>query len=37
VRRVLSGAAGPDLVPVLEMTGTAQLVFGIAFAIGVAL
>jgi 1,4-dihydroxy-2-naphthoate octaprenyltransferase len=37
VRQVLSGAAGPDLVPVLEMTGTAQLVFGLAFAIGVAL
>jgi 1,4-dihydroxy-2-naphthoate octaprenyltransferase len=37
VRRVLSGAEGRDLIPVLQDTGRLQLVFGILLAIGIAL
>lgn len=34
VERVLSGATGPALVPVLVATGQVQLVFGVLFALG---
>ena len=34
---VLSGARGPALVPVLGDTGRVQLVFGLLFALGLAL
>ena len=34
VTQVLSGAKGPDLIPVLGATGRVQLVFGILFAAG---
>ena len=37
VRRVLRGASGPDLIPVLGTTARAQLVSGLAMAIGIAL
>src|SRR3954451_24083655 len=37
VRRVLGGAEGRDLVPVLQDTGRLQLVFGILLAVGIAL
>jgi 1,4-dihydroxy-2-naphthoate polyprenyltransferase len=37
VRRVLGGAEGRDLIPVLQDTGRLQLVFGILLAIGIAL
>lgn len=37
VRRVLEGARGPQLVPVLVDTGRFQLVCGLLFAIGIAL
>jgi 1,4-dihydroxy-2-naphthoate octaprenyltransferase len=36
-RRVLAGAAGPALVPVLVATGQVQLVFGLGLAVGLAL
>jgi 1,4-dihydroxy-2-naphthoate octaprenyltransferase len=36
-RRVLEGAAGRDLVPVLKATGLAELVAAVAFAAGLAL
>jgi 1,4-dihydroxy-2-naphthoate octaprenyltransferase len=34
VETVLSGATGPALVPALALTGRAQLVFGVLFALG---
>jgi 1,4-dihydroxy-2-naphthoate octaprenyltransferase len=34
VQRVLEGAAGPALIPVLGETGRVQLVFGVLFALG---
>ncbi len=37
VRRVLRGASGPELVPVLGATARVQLVSGLAMAIGIAL
>jgi len=37
VVRVLSGAKGADLVPVLVDTGRVQLVFGILFTLGLAI
>ncbi|MGI9602015.1 MAG: 1,4-dihydroxy-2-naphthoate polyprenyltransferase [Acidimicrobiales bacterium] len=37
IRAVRSGAAGPDLIPVLAGTGRLQLVSGLAFAAGLAL
>jgi 1,4-dihydroxy-2-naphthoate octaprenyltransferase len=37
VRRVLAGAKGPDLIPVLGATGKAQLVTGLLLALGLAL
>jgi len=37
VRRVLRGASGPDLIPVLGATAKVQLVSGLAMAVGVAL
>jgi 1,4-dihydroxy-2-naphthoate octaprenyltransferase len=37
VERVLQGARGPDLVPVLADTGRVQLVFGALFALGLAI
>jgi 1,4-dihydroxy-2-naphthoate octaprenyltransferase len=37
VRRVLGGATGPALVPVLVATGQVQLVFGAGLALGLAL
>ena len=37
VRRVLKGAEGRDLIPVLQDTGRVQLVFGVLLAIGIAL
>ena len=37
VTAVLSGAKGPALVPVLIATGRVQLVFGLLFALGIAL
>ncbi|GAA1433003.1 1,4-dihydroxy-2-naphthoate polyprenyltransferase [Microlunatus lacustris] len=36
-RRVLEGASGRDLVPVLKATGLAELVAAVAFAVGLAL
>jgi hypothetical protein len=33
---VLSGARGPDLIPVLAATGRVQLLFGLLFAAGLA-
>ena len=36
-RRVLEGAVGRDLVPVLKATGLAELVAAVAFAAGLAL
>lgn len=36
VRRVLAGAAGPGLVPVLAATGQVQLAFGLLLAVGLA-
>ncbi len=36
-RTVLAGAAGRDLIPVLRDTGRLQLVFGLLFAVGLAL
>jgi 1,4-dihydroxy-2-naphthoate octaprenyltransferase len=35
LRRVMSGAAGPELVPVLVDTGRLQLVFGVLLAAGI--
>ncbi|HLI52708.1 MAG TPA: 1,4-dihydroxy-2-naphthoate polyprenyltransferase [Acidimicrobiales bacterium] len=35
VRRVLAGARGPQLLPVLGATGRAQLAFGVLLAVGV--
>ena len=37
VRRVLGGAAGPGLLPVLAATGRVQLAYGLLLAIGVSL
>ena len=37
VKRVLAGANGPDLIPVLAATGRTQLAFGLTFALGLAL
>lgn len=37
IRAVLAGAAGAELIPVLGHTGRAQLVTGLAFALGLAL
>jgi 1,4-dihydroxy-2-naphthoate octaprenyltransferase len=37
VTAVLSGARGPDLIPVLVATGRVQLVFGVLFAAGLAI
>lgn len=37
VRRVLGGATGPGLIPVLEATGRTHLVYGVALAVGLAL
>ena len=37
VRRVLRGAAGRDLIPVLQDTGRLQLAFGVLLALGIAL
>ncbi|HEY8060208.1 MAG TPA: 1,4-dihydroxy-2-naphthoate polyprenyltransferase [Acidimicrobiales bacterium] len=37
LRRVLAGAKGPDLIPVLGATGKAQLVTGLLLALGLAL
>ena len=37
IRRVLAGAKGPDLIPVLGATGKAQLVTGLLLALGLAL
>jgi 1,4-dihydroxy-2-naphthoate octaprenyltransferase len=37
VGRVLQGARGPDLIPVLAETGRVQLAFGLLFALGLAL
>jgi 1,4-dihydroxy-2-naphthoate octaprenyltransferase len=37
VTAVLSGARGPQLIPVLVATGRVQLVFGVLFALGLAL
>jgi 1,4-dihydroxy-2-naphthoate octaprenyltransferase len=37
VTQVLQGAAGPALVPVLGATGRVQLVFGVLFALGLAI
>jgi 1,4-dihydroxy-2-naphthoate octaprenyltransferase len=37
VERVLQGARGPDLIPVLAATGRVQLVFGALFAAGLAI
>lgn len=37
ITRVLGGAKGPALIPVLVDTGRAQLVFGVLFALGLAL
>jgi 1,4-dihydroxy-2-naphthoate octaprenyltransferase len=37
VRRVVRGAGGRDLVPVLQDTGRLQLVFGVLLAIGISL
>jgi 1,4-dihydroxy-2-naphthoate octaprenyltransferase len=34
VQRVLEGAAGPALIPVLGQTGRVQLVYGVLFALG---
>ena len=36
-RRVLAGATGPDLVPVLKATALAELVAAVAFAVGLTL
>jgi 1,4-dihydroxy-2-naphthoate octaprenyltransferase len=36
VTQVLSGARGPDLIPVLAATGRVQLLFGLLFAAGLA-
>ena len=36
IRRVRSGASGPDLIPVLVATGKVQLAFGVLLAAGVA-
>ncbi len=35
IRRVLAGAAGRDLIPVLGETGRAQLAFGLLLAVGI--
>ncbi|MAT05604.1 MAG: 1,4-dihydroxy-2-naphthoate polyprenyltransferase [Acidimicrobiaceae bacterium] len=37
VKRVLGGATGPELIPVLAATGQTQLAFGLTFAFGLAL
>ncbi len=37
VRTVLAGADGPDLVPVLKQTGTAELLWGLGLFLGVVL
>ncbi|MFI6389457.1 1,4-dihydroxy-2-naphthoate polyprenyltransferase [Nonomuraea sp. NPDC050540] len=37
IRTVLGGAAGPDLIAVLQATGKLQLAFGLLFSIGLAL
>jgi 1,4-dihydroxy-2-naphthoate octaprenyltransferase len=37
IRRVRSGATGAVLISVLEVTGALELVFGLAFALGIAL
>jgi 1,4-dihydroxy-2-naphthoate octaprenyltransferase len=37
VVRVLGGAKGPELIPVLAETGRVQLVFGVFFALGLAI
>jgi 1,4-dihydroxy-2-naphthoate octaprenyltransferase len=37
VTAVLSGARGPQLIPVLVATGRVQLVFGVLFAAGLAI
>lgn len=36
IRRVRAGARGPDLIPVLQATGLAQLAFGLLLAAGLA-
>jgi len=37
VTAVLGGAQGPALIPVLGATGRVQLVFGLLFALGLAI
>ena len=37
VRQVTSGARGPDLVPVLQLTGVAELLYGAGLFVGLAL
>ncbi len=37
VERVLGGATGPDLIPVLGATGRVQMIFGVLLTIGLAL
>jgi 1,4-dihydroxy-2-naphthoate octaprenyltransferase len=37
VGAVASGASGPALIPVLKSTGVIQLLYGVLFAVGLAL